>query len=178
MPIKRPGCISEDEPGHYRNGARYEYVKDVDVSWSGKIAWHKITWDLAKGVNGQGGGYQIRTNVMNSIREFMGDANPFPDEEWKQAMLVNIPPGRSLIIHNDECFERSAFDRYHIPITTNDKCRCYLHKPGTDPEEYDAYHCEVGKIYKMDPTILHYSENLGETDRIHLVVDLKVNLNG
>ncbi len=176
MPIKRAGCTDYSDPNHYRSGKRYEYVKDVDVSWASKINWDKITWDNPRGQNLEGGGYYIRTNVMNSIRSFMGEADPFPNEEWRQAMLLKIPAGSSLIIHNDGVFKHAPFDRYHIPITTNDECRCFLHRIGTDPEEYDAYHCEVGKLYSMDPTILHYSENKGTTDRIHLCVDLKVHL--
>lgn len=173
MVEKRPGCIAEDEPGHYRNGSRYEHVADIRTGWMKKIAWDKIEWDLARGKNAAGGGYYIRTNVMNSIRTYLGKDTPFGSgATWKQAMLLKIPPGCSLIVHNDACFEDTAFDRYHIPITTNDLCACYMHIPGTSPEEFTSHHCEVGKVYKMDPTILHYSENLGETDRIHLCVDL------
>ena len=179
MPVKRPGCTPYDDETQYRNGARYSLVKRISsMEWAKKVAWDKIDWDRAKGVNDTAGGYYIRTNVMNSIRMMMGDADPFPNEEWRQAMLIKIPAGSSLVIHNDGVFKYAAYDRYHVPIATNDGCKCFLHRIGTDPEEFDAYHCEVGSIYLMDPTILHYSENLGETDRIHLCIDLKVKLDG
>ena len=175
MPTKRPGCVADDDLTQYRNGARYELVGETSMEWTKRIAWEKIDWDMAKGLNATAGGYYVRTNVMNGVRQYMGESNPFP-EVWRQAMFIKIPAGSSLIIHNDAVPDIAPYDRYHIPVTTNAGCKCYLHIAGTDPEQFEGFHCEVGKVYKMDPTILHWSENLGDTDRIHLVIDLKKEL--
>jgi len=58
---------------------------------------------------------------------------------------------------------------YHVPVTTNKNCWCYMHSLHGD----DRFHLEVGKIYEVDRTIEHSSKNLGSSDRIHLLVEVE-----
>jgi aspartyl/asparaginyl beta-hydroxylase (cupin superfamily) len=54
--------------------------------------------------------------------------------------------------------------RVHLPLTTN--CDCFL-----DVEE-NSFHLERGKLYEFNNLKLHRSKNFGETNRVHIIVDI------
>lgn len=87
-------------------------------------------------------------------------------------MINIIPPGVIVPTHTDtlkshsEFGDRPKLQRYHLPITTNDKCYWYDLITG-------KIQMEAGIWYGPVPYwVEHNVENLGETERIHLVVDL------
>jgi len=60
--------------------------------------------------------------------------------------------------------------RIHIPLTTDENCIFLI--------EDQVYRLnEVGKMYMVDTLKKHTALNLGWNDRIHLVFDLKMDLN-
>ena len=76
-----------------------------------------------------------------------------------RAFFLKIPPGGKVHKHVDK-----PSTRYIIPVTTNPKCVSWV--------AGEAYHLEVGKVYHVDTTQEHESTNDGETDRVHLLVDV------
>jgi hypothetical protein len=73
--------------------------------------------------------------------------------------------------HRDIAREASAIAynqvRLHIPITTNDGVRFHLGR--------DVFHLEPGRLYYLDFTKPHSVYNDGDEDRIHLILELRVN---
>ena len=84
--------------------------------------------------------------------------------------------------------------RFQIPIITNDDSRlCVTHydeiSEGWTEENsytmedfgrrfkgrYDSYRLEIGTMYHFDVTKIHTLFNEGDTDRITLLIDAKVN---
>lgn len=89
--------------------------------------------------------------------------------------LAKLPPGKEIPIHIDhysldtllkayEYYYFLAVDRIHIPITTNEKV--IFNVGGEDK------HMKIGECWNMNQSILHFVKNDGDTDRIHLVIDL------
>lgn len=68
-------------------------------------------------------------------------------------------------IHKDN---RKPYETYHMPIYTNDACLCYS-RAGEDTE---VAYLEVGFMFHVERTDLHWSTNFGETERIHLLLAL------
>ncbi len=89
--------------------------------------------------------------------------------EGKLAMFTVIRPGGHFHFHRDnpaaENGVMAALRRYHIVLATNPESWCF--------HDGDWQQLEVGGVYEMDPAKTHAAINFGETDRIHLVVDLE-----
>ena len=84
--------------------------------------------------------------------------------------------------------------RFQIPIIQNDNCPLYIAHYDEIEEEwtaentytqedfgrrfkgrYDWYNLEIGRMYHFDVTKIHTLFNDGDTDRITLLIDLKIN---
>jgi aspartyl/asparaginyl beta-hydroxylase (cupin superfamily) len=78
-------------------------------------------------------------------------------------MLVVLRPGGNIGMHVDVP-EAEGLTRYHLVLSTNDRCWSY--------HDGDWQQLESGGIYTVDPTRLHASINWGESMRVHLVADV------
>jgi hypothetical protein len=81
-----------------------------------------------------------------------------------RALLVNLPSGKLIPFHIDSGFTLASCRRIHIPIQTNKNC---FFTVGNDKRNL-----KLGELWEINnDKIQHSVENLGETDRIHLIVD-------
>jgi hypothetical protein len=81
-----------------------------------------------------------------------------------RALLVNLPSGKLIPFHIDSGFTLASCRRIHIPIQTNENC---FFTVGNDKRNL-----KLGELWEINnDKIQHSVENLGETDRIHLIVD-------
>jgi hypothetical protein len=78
--------------------------------------------------------------------------------------VANLMPGVSLIPHVDIYWFHKVSRRIHIPITTNLNCELTF--------EGRPYHLEVEKVYEINNRIVHAGYNNGNTDRVHLILDM------
>ncbi len=87
------------------------------------------------------------------------------------AMINKLPPGVIVPNHTDTLAptrqgQRPFLERWHLPIATNDGCFFWDLRNG-------HHHMALGSWHGPVPYwIEHAVENTGETERIHLVVDL------
>lgn len=87
----------------------------------------------------------------------------FPGE-WVMSMLTGVRKlGGTLSYHRDD-FE-PGLTRRHLVLQSNPRAWVFH---GAMFQQL-----KVGGIYTMDPTEFHASVNWGDTDRIHLVVDVR-----
>jgi hypothetical protein len=95
-----------------------------------------------------------------AVEEIAGIAGKNP----ARAMVINLKPGGKITRHRDEGAYAEATERYHLPVITN---------PDAWLEVGDQrMHMEAGTFYRFAKHVEHEGANQGETDRIHLVVDL------
>lgn len=72
--------------------------------------------------------------------------------------------------NSEQCFhvDPRMFHRFsrriHLPLVTNSKSFLDI--------EDNSFHLERGKLYEFNNMKLHRSKNLGETHRIHIIVDI------
>lgn len=93
---------------------------------------------------------------------------------WPEAALVlllALRPGSWIPFHTDHPAEENglsgvALRRTHVVLATND--RCWQFHGGTWQQ------LTAGGLYVMDPRLEHASINFGDTLRVHLVIDERV----
>ena len=86
--------------------------------------------------------------------------------ETNRVRFMKLKPGKKITWHfdHDESIEFGNA-RLHLPIIVNNDCSSYIC--------HYSYKFTVGKIWYGDFSFPHEVSNLGNDERIHLVVDLK-----
>jgi mannose-6-phosphate isomerase-like protein (cupin superfamily) len=82
--------------------------------------------------------------------------------------LLNLQAGAIIKPHRDQelAFEKGEA-RLHFPVITNDGVKFYI--------ENERIPLQEGDCWYMNANLIHSVANEGDTDRIHLVIDCKVN---
>ncbi len=83
-------------------------------------------------------------------------------------MLVKLPAGKNIDKHFDGGSYLSVAKRHHIPIITNNKVWFTI--------DGEKKHLAEGEIWEIDNTKEHEVQNLGDKDRVHLIVDIIPNM--
>ena len=83
--------------------------------------------------------------------------------QCKNILITRLIPGQAHRLHIDQQTDSWKF-RVHVPITTNPLCMMLF--------EDEEVHFEVGTAYKFNTLAMHGANNLGRTDRVHLMYDI------
>ena len=81
---------------------------------------------------------------------------------WNYASVVALYPSSHLVAHRDPSIQGT---RYHLPLAINPGCWAFHHDTWQQLQE--------GRVYSMDPTLLHGAVNWGTSRRLHLVIDME-----
>jgi aspartyl/asparaginyl beta-hydroxylase (cupin superfamily) len=108
--------------------------------------------------------YPLFKNEISKIEEKI-KLNTGEDGKIVRALLVKLTAGKSIRPHIDTVgFSLVICRRIHIPIQTNDDC---FFRVGDDRRNL-----KLGELWEINnDKKIHSVENLGEIDRIHLIVD-------
>ena len=100
--------------------------------------------------------------VRSVVTKLMAMVN---GERLGRVMINRLPPGCSIPPHTDIAPELKYYDRYHVALRTNAKTTLSI---GAD-------HCyiPVGDVWWFENAAEHYARNTGDTDRWHLIVDIR-----
>ena len=99
-------------------------------------------------------------NLCNAISEFKCDLS--------SVRLLKLAPGLSIQEHVDyQLGPEYGSVRLHIPVVTNPGVEFYL--------DGKLLTLDEGECWYIDFSLPHRVNNLGDTDRIHLVLDCQVN---
>lgn len=117
-----------------------------------------IDWllDIVRSRNiqpGPGGSTIVEFPEVEPVREFLGVC-------WAACKLVGLWPSQQIVAHADQPIPGT---RYHLPLQSNSGCWSFH---GGDWQQLD-----VGRIYTMDPAIVHGAVNWGSETRFHLLID-------
>ena len=87
------------------------------------------------------------------------------------------PNGGTLDRHTDQVDKDSGVAdrkvmRFHFPLITNDRVEFTTWEVNGKPKQV---HMEVGECWYIDTRKPHRAINNGDTDRVHLVVDVEAN---
>ena len=106
--------------------------------------------------------YQVLPEARELIMRLMARVG---GERLGRCMLNKIAPGGRIFPHADTPVHAEYYDRFHIVLESNEHT---LFKAGDE-----TVHMRTGEVWWFDNTQMHEVINQGETDRIHLVVDIR-----
>jgi hypothetical protein len=84
-----------------------------------------------------------------------------------RVMIARLPPHKWLDWHRDEGDYAAHYSRFHCVLTDNARCRF---EAGDDIMTSDP--TRVGNWFWFNHRVPHSASNDGDTDRLHLIVDL------
>ena len=97
-------------------------------------------------------------DIIFSARQHIGEV------KVQQAMLTRLRTGTVIPRHRDRGPLTAKTHRIHVPVITNTQC---IFKVGDE-----SMNLKAGEIWVIDNVNRYHSvENLGNTDRIHLIID-------
>jgi|TARA_R100000900_G_scaffold124874_2_gene99411 mannose-6-phosphate isomerase-like protein (cupin superfamily) len=111
-----------------------------------------------------------RTKIVEKLPYFEEILDAFKCRQGR-VRILKLSPGAGINMHRDIRHEAANIAvgrvRLHIPIHTNDRVTFFVGG--------EKIKMLPGRLYYVNFSKLHYVRNEGETDRLHLVLDLEVN---
>ena len=86
-------------------------------------------------------------------------------ERLGRCMINNVHPGGQIYPHADTPAHAEYYSRYHIVLQSNDQS---MFRCGDE-----VVNMRQGEIWYFNNKLEHAVENNGDTDRIHLIVDIR-----
>jgi aspartyl/asparaginyl beta-hydroxylase (cupin superfamily) len=84
-----------------------------------------------------------------------------------KCLFIKLPSKKNVKEHKDLGNYFNAIKRHHIAIETNKETFFYINN--------EKKNMEVGDCWEINNMRSHYVKNNGETDRIHLLIDILPN---
>ena len=105
-----------------------------------------------------------KDNLPECVKLVKGIVKLLKPKKLGRVLIINLKAGKSIKKHVDNGPYASQFNRYHIPIKTNNQVISY--------SPNDAVNMKEGELWYYPHKTEHYIENNGNEDRWHLVFDL------
>jgi hypothetical protein len=162
-------------PTDFRDSVSAELAQ-ASIPWKEAYSSYQSGgWYVAQLMNSTGsteqlkidGGAPVATPLLGqfpTIKRLLDET----DLDVKIARLARISPGSWMHEHNDDVGIGEERQRLHIPITSNPKAvLCF---------DGAHVHLEPGFLWKLDhERVPHAAANYGDADRVHLILDCRVN---
>lgn len=97
-------------------------------------------------------------SLVEEIMEMTGST------EVGMVTLASMEPGATISPHNDLGDYYSYYHRLHVALKTNDDAWLFSAE--------QRVNCKPGEIWELDNLLQHYARNDGQTNRVHLIVDV------
>ena len=147
-------------------------IWDLDQSRQNSSSTHQLTKSIfisSLPLTWQGENYNLKKHLvsekLNQLTYKIADelANVF-DGKLGRSLYVTLPAKQKIPIHCDSGYYLLNVHRLHIPIVTNDSVEFFLNG--------DVVNMKTGSCYEINNAREHAVSNNGDTDRIHLIMDI------
>lgn len=144
---------------HYEGEWNILPLRSLNGSIENNISIHSSA--LQKGDN------YMDTVLLNKCT-YLENVISFFECEKLSARLMNLKPGAFIKEHRDHDMSYEEGEaRFHIPIFTNRLVDFYI--------EEEKIPMQQGECWYLNLSLKHRVSNFGTTERVHLVIDCKVN---
>jgi hypothetical protein len=110
--------------------------------------------------------YPARNKIGSAIDDLLATVNVLIGiQELGRVIIAKLKAGGVVTEHIDRGDYAKYYQRYHIPLITND--RCFNNCWGQD------IHWKEGDLMWFNHRRRHSAYNLGNEDRVHLIIDAK-----
>ena len=110
--------------------------------------------------------YAVTMAGKEDLEQLTELSDIWPVDLWQGFRFVKIEPGGYIHRHKDgnEAYWRS----FHVVLRTNDQCISSMY----DDDGEHQFHLEAGSIWEIDRVCEHGSTNSGDTERLHLLMEV------
>lgn len=126
------------------------------------ILWYPLMWEP---------GQQYIPSVICQDEEVLTYVSSIARELEKiyngkvgRVTLVNLPSRKLVTPHRDRSIYSKVINRVHVPILTNDDVYFSV--------EDETLNMKVGEAWEVNNAKLHGAYNLGDSARVHLMIDI------
>lgn len=140
----------------------YEVHKETNTIF---VYDHDNSWSL-------GDDYDLKINqnqsaMSNLVSPIVDSLEKIHDGKVGKCVFIKLPPSKKVGKHRDSRDYLGAVRRHHIAITTNDNVLFFVNE--------ESKNMKVGECWEINNNQLHSVENNGDTERIHLMIDILPN---
>jgi hypothetical protein len=159
---KRLSTYSEEWFENKDRQILYEVHKETNSIF---VYDHANTWAL-------GDNYDLKVNenqsvMIDLVSPIVKSLESIHDGKVGKCVFIKMPAHKSVGEHTDKMDYLGAVRRHHIAITTNDDVLFFVNK--------ESKNMKVGECWEINNNLLHSVENNGDSERIHLMVDILPN---
>jgi len=126
------------------------------------VVARSVEWAIKKGENTD---YSTSFFGRPALEKEPELTDRWPVDIWKSAFFLCLQPGGKVHKHMDE---DHPWNTYHIVLLTNDECISRI----WEGNRAHNFCLKAGGIYRIDRSCPHESVNEGETERIHLLMEV------
>ena len=108
--------------------------------------------------------WQIWQNHLLPVIEQASSQYNFRQPVYPKVMLARLAAGAVIDRHTDGADSNLYTHKIHVPVDTNENARMFIR------DRY--FHLKEGEAYEVNNIVPHSVENLGATDRIHLIFEV------
>ncbi len=127
------------------------FIYDIDASWN--------PGDMYK--------IETKTNDQDLIElslPIINNLEKIHKGKVGKAVFIKLPPFKNVDKHKDVGGYLESVRRHHIPIITNENVSFVI--------DGEKKFMDVGEIWEVNNNKMHQVWNEGDTDRIHLLIDI------
>lgn len=140
----------------------YEVHKETNSIF---IYDHSNVWSL-------GDKYDLKVNDSQSamaalVSPIVKSLEAIHDGKVGKCIFIKMPAHKSVGEHRDAMDYLGAVRRHHIAIKTNENVVFFVNK--------ERKNMKVGECWEINNNLLHSVENNGDSERIHLMIDILPN---
>lgn len=84
-----------------------------------------------------------------------------------KCLFIKLPAGKNVLEHSDQMDYLGAVRRHHLAIQTNENVLFFVNN--------ESKNMQVGDCWEINNSLKHSVINNGNTDRIHLLIDIMPN---
>lgn len=126
---------------------------------------YSVDWEI-------GSGYRLETKteddvLKNLVSPIIKDLEKMHNGKVGKVVFIKLPPFKNVDKHKDFGGYLESVRRHHIPIITNDNVSFVI--------DGERKFMGVGEIWEVNNNKMHQVWNEGETDRVHLLIDILPN---
>ena len=126
------------------------FIKDFPFEWKGH-GYQLVDFSISGNLN------PLTNKIINKLE------NHFNGKVGK-CLYISLPAGKKVYPHRDYGYYLTNVHRCHIPIITNDRVEFFLNG--------EIVNMITGVCYEINNFNEHGVDNKGDSDRIHLLVDI------
>lgn len=105
--------------------------------------------------------------MQDLLKPLISHLEAIHDGKVGKCLFVKLPAGENVDAHVDKMNYLGVVRRHHVAIETNDQVLFFI--------DNEPKNMKVGECWEINNNRNHAVKNLGQTDRIHLLIDIMPN---